>query len=101
MIDAPYSRAVIWAVIMAPVGFTCGVVYFAALREGCARLLSGRRGVLALAAARFGAVVALLILAAHHGAAALLALFAGFVVARSFTVGHARRLHASAGSGGH
>jgi N-ATPase, AtpR subunit len=92
MIATLHLRPVLWAAIMVPAGFACGWAYFVALREGCARLLAGRRGVLVLAGLRLVAVAALLTLAAHRGATALLATFAGFLLARSLAVGRARRL---------
>jgi N-ATPase, AtpR subunit len=91
MIATLHLRPVLWAATMVPAGFGCGWAYFAALREGCARLLAGRRGVLMLAGLRLLTVAALLIFAAHRGAAALLATFAGFLLARSLVVGRARR----------
>lgn len=86
MIVTLHSHPVIWAIVMAPVGFGFGSVYFAALREGCARLLAGRRGALLLAGARLLATLTLMTLVAQRGAAALLALFGGFLLARSLAV---------------
>ncbi len=85
-LHAVHAGSVIWAVIMVPVGFAFGLAYFAMLRAGCARLSAGRRGALMLTGTRMAAAVSLLTVVAHHGGAALLALFAGFLLARSFAV---------------
>lgn len=88
MIRAHFS-AVIGTIVMAPVGFGFGSAYFATLRAGCVRLLAGRRGALVMTGARLLATVTLMTWVALRGAAALLALLAGFLLARSLAVGRA------------
>ncbi len=73
------------AMTMAVIGFAFGLVYFAALRR-TATLLAARGGWLApiaLTLGRIGAAIILLGLAAKLGAPSLLAMFVGFLLART------------------
>lgn len=74
-------------------GFGTGLVYFEALRRAVV-LVGVRKGWLepvALTAGRVGIAVALFAAAARIGATALLATFAGFLIARVVAVYRARR----------
>ena len=79
---------------MAVLGLGFGLAYFAALRRSVAQLAGAGSWLLpaALGAGRLGAAVLLFVLVARHGAAALLATLAGFLIARSIAVGRARSL---------
>lgn len=81
------------AMLAASAGFAFGLLYFAALKRSVA-MFADARGVLAplgLTLARFAAAVVLLGLAAQLGAAALLAAFVGFLLARNLALRLARR----------
>jgi len=74
-------------------GFLFGRAYFAMLRWTVASFAArqGWFGPLALTLGRIAAAVVLFAIAARLGAAALLAAFLGFLVARAVAVGAARR----------
>lgn len=84
-----------WALIWLPLGFGWGRVHFAALRRAVACLLGGRSGALALLLARLSLSVVFLLPAARYGAAALLALFTGFLVARQLALRSAQQATAA------
>ncbi len=74
-------------------GLAVGVVYFEALRRTIMRFTT-RQGWLepvALTASRIGMAVAVFAIAARLGAAALLATFTGFLIARTVAVYRSRR----------
>jgi len=85
------------AVAMAVAGVVFGLVYFATLRRSVAVFATGggwAQGLmpmLVLTLARLGAAVAFLTLAAKLGAAALIAAFLGFLLARTIALRAARR----------
>ncbi len=81
------------AVAMAIAGVAFGLTYFATLRRSVAALAGGGGWVrpLALTLARLGAAVVFLALAAKLGAAALIAAFLGFLLARTIALRAARR----------
>lgn len=83
------------AMTMAVIGFAFGLAYFAALRRTVALFAAGRGWFVpvVLTLARIGAAIILLGLAAKLGAASLLAMFIGFLLARTT----ARRSTRSAG----
>lgn len=81
------------ATLAASAGFAFGLLYFAVLKRSVA-VLAGASGLvvpLGLTLARFAAATVFLGLAAQLGAAALLAAFVGFLLARSFALRTARR----------
>ncbi len=85
-----YGVSILAAALVA--GFALGLGYFAAVRR-TADLLDGRSGwhaPIALTLGRIVAAVAVLALLAQLGAAALLAGFAGFLIARSLALRTAR-----------
>lgn len=87
----PFSIVVL--AMMTSAGFAFGLLYFAALRHTVA-LLSARKGwagPVAFTAGRIAAALAALTLCARLGAAALLAAFLGFLLARTVTLRRARR----------
>jgi hypothetical protein len=82
-----------FAMLPASAGFAFGLLYFAALKRSVAVFVAGR-GLLAplsLTLARLAAAVVFLGLAAHVGAAALLAAFIGFLLARTLALRSAQR----------
>lgn len=74
-------------------GVVFGMAYFALLRISVRSLITPHKGgiVAVLAVARIAASVALFASAAHWGAAALLAAFGGFLLARTGQLRAARR----------
>lgn len=80
------------AAMMALIGVAAGLIFVASLHRGVTLLVSGGGAlvVLALAAARFAAVVGVLVFAARHGAMALGAASLGFLAAARLAVRHAR-----------
>ncbi len=74
-------------------GFAFGRLYFAALKQASALFASGGgwTGPLGLTLGRIGAAVVFLSLAARLGAAALLAAFLGFLLARTLALRAVRR----------
>jgi len=74
-------------------GLALGAVYFGGLAWTVRLFLSGRGAMLpaALTGVRFALAAAALLLAARHGAPALLAAFAGFLVMRLVALQLARR----------
>ncbi|MGO9673003.1 MAG: ATP synthase subunit I [Methylocella sp.] len=81
------------AVAMGAIGFAFGLAYFAALRRTVSLYVARRRwfAALALTLGRTGAAIIIFVLAAKLGVAALLATFAGFLVARIVTLRVQRR----------
>ena len=73
------------AITMTVFGFVSGLAYFAALRRTVAVFAAGRGWLIpaGLTLGRIGVAIAVLALAAKIGAAALLATFIGFLVARA------------------
>ena len=78
---------------MACAGVLVGLAYFAALRRTSILVAAGAawRGPAALTVSRIGGAAVFLALAARLGAAALLAAFFGFLVARALALRAARR----------
>lgn len=78
---------------MAVAGIVFGLAYFATLRRAVTLFTAGRGwvGPLALTLARIAAAVIFLGLAAKLGAAALIAAFLGFLLARTVMLRVARR----------
>ena len=74
-------------------GFAFGLLYFATLKRAAALFASGSSwmGPLGLTLGRIAAAVIFLSLAARLGAAALLAAFLGFMLARALALRAARR----------
>ncbi len=74
-------------------GFVFGLLYFAAVQRTAILFATGRGWLapVALTAGRIAAAAAFLALAARIGAAALLATFAGFLLARVVALRAARR----------
>ena len=74
-------------------GFAFGLLYFATLKRAAALFASGSSwmGPLGLTLGRIAAAVIFLSLAARLGAAALLAAFLGFLVARALALRPERR----------
>jgi len=74
-------------------GFAFGLLYFATLKRAAALFASGSSwmGPLGLTLGRIAAAVIFLSLAARLGAAALLAAFLGFLVARALALRAERR----------
>lgn len=93
MSDATATHAAELAIMMASAGLAFGLVYFTALKRSVAIFAagSGFLAPLALTVARFAAAVAFLGMAAKLGAAALLAAFIGFLLARSVVLRLAQR----------
>lgn len=81
------------AVTMTVLGIAFGLAYFAALRRTVARFATGGGWFVpvALTLGRIGLAVLLLGLAAKLGAVALLATFAGFLIARTLALRAGRR----------
>jgi len=81
------------ALLAASAGFAFGLLYFAALKRCVVVFVAGRSllAPLGLTLVRFGAAVVCLGLAAQLGAAALLAAFVGFLLARTLVLRLARR----------
>ena len=80
-------------ILMAPIGFGLGILYFAALRRTAA-LLAVRPAILAavaLTAARGAAAVGVFGFATWLGAGPLLSAFAGFLLARWSALRQVRR----------
>jgi F1F0 ATPase subunit 2 len=82
------------AVIGFLVGVALGLFHFASLRRVTALYLSGRDiwRALALQAARFAALLAVLVLLAHAGALPLLAGTLGLLVGRAIVLRQARKV---------
>ena len=74
-------------------GFGLGLLYFEALRRTIRQIAAhhGRFLPVALTAGRIGAAVAVFAMAARTGAIALLATFAGFLLARTVALQRSRR----------
>jgi hypothetical protein len=81
------------AIAMAVVGLVFGWLYFAAVRRSVALLLGGGHWFwsLALTLGRIAAAGVFLLVAAHLGAASLLAALIGFLAARSLALRAAGR----------
>jgi F1F0 ATPase subunit 2 len=75
------------------VGLTVGLAYFRALRLTVDLFAEGRGALLPLGLTliRFAGLIAVLLLAVQIGAAALLTLFLGFLLARKIAVRPARK----------
>jgi hypothetical protein len=73
---------------LALAGFLAGLAYFALLRRTAELFLAGGGWVrpAALTAVRLSGLVVLLVIAARAGAAALLAFFLGFLIARGLAL---------------
>jgi F1F0 ATPase subunit 2 len=80
-------------VLFGALGLGLGAVYFGGLYWNVRLFLGGRGGLLpmALVGLRFALAAVVLWLAARHGAPALLAAFAGFLVMRMVLLQRARR----------
>jgi hypothetical protein len=93
MIRAALHPDLALIVTMALAGVVFGMVYFATLRRAVALFTAGGGwvGPLTLTLARVAAAVVFLGLAAKLGAAALIAAFLGFLLARSIMLRVARR----------
>lgn len=91
------AQALRWAWMLAwlLLGIGWGYAHFAALRRTVARLLARRAGVLALLLARLSLALVALGLAARSGGGPLLALFAGFLLARHLAIRAAPRRSAT------
>jgi N-ATPase, AtpR subunit len=91
MTDDAWTAALAAAMILS--GLTFGLLYFAALKRAAVLLASGGgwTGPLGLTLGRIGAAVIFLSLAARLGAAALLAAFLGFLLARTLALHVVRR----------
>jgi len=74
-------------------GLALGFAYFALMRRSTESYLAGGGWLapLALTAARLAGTVAVLAVAAHFGAASLLAVFGGFLIARAIVLRRVRR----------
>ena len=94
LMHLPHSHlhplALPWALTLLPLGFALGCGYVAALRRSGDCLLGGRPGARGLLLLRLAAVVVLLAAGAQWGAAALLALFGGFLLSRPLALRSAR-----------
>jgi len=79
--------------LMAIAGLAFGFVYFASLKRSVSLFVGGKGwfGPLVLTLGRIGAAVAFLFVAAKLGAAALLAAFVGFLMARALALRAERR----------
>jgi hypothetical protein len=93
MIPAALHPDLALIVTMAVAGIVFGLVYFATLRRAVTLFTAGRGwiGPLTLTLARIAAAVIFLGLAAKLGAAALIAAFLGFLLARTVMLRVARR----------
>lgn len=93
MIRAALPTDLALLVTMAFAGMLFGVVYFATLRRAVTLFTAGRGwiGPVSLTLARIAAAVIFLGLAAKLGAAALIAAFLGFLLARTVMLRVARR----------
>ena len=91
MTDDASTAALAAAMIIS--GFAFGLLYFATLKRAAALFASGSSwmGPLGLTLGRIAAAVIFLSLAARLGAAALLAAFLGFLVARALALRAERR----------
>ena len=91
MTDDASTAALAAAMIIS--GFAFGLLYFATLKRAAALFASGSSwmGPLGLTLARIVAAVIFLSLAARLGAAALLAAFLGFLLARALALRAVRR----------
>ncbi len=92
MIHETFISIASLAVTMAFIGFAFGLVYFAALRRTVTLFAAGRGWFVpvALTLGRIAAAIIVLALAAKLGAAALLAMFIGFLLARTLALRAAR-----------
>lgn len=87
------SSGVIIGLLALLAGFAFGLAYFQLVRRSARRLAAGERRLLSLAGVggRLGAAVSVFFLAARLGAWPLLALFAGFLIAREIALRPERR----------
>jgi NhaP-type Na+/H+ or K+/H+ antiporter len=79
--------------VMLVAGIGLGFAYFALMRRSTESYLAGGGWLapLALTAARLAGAVVVLAVAAHFGAASLLAVFGGFLIARAIVLRRVRR----------
>jgi hypothetical protein len=92
MTDDASTAALVAGMIIS--GFAFGLLYFATLKRAAALLASGGgwMGPFGLTLGRIGAAVIFLLFAARLGAAALLAAFLGFLLARMLALRAERRV---------
>ena len=92
MTDEPLIALSFLAAMMVVVGFAFGLAYFAALRRTVALFADGRSRLVpaALTLGRLGLAIIALGLAAKVGAISLLAMFIGFLLARTVALRAAR-----------
>lgn len=88
MIHGIFAASSVLAICMALAGLLFGLLYFAALKRSVTLIVGGKRWLdpLALTMGRIGAAGGFLFVAAQLGAEPLLAVFAGFLMARPLTL---------------
>lgn len=86
--SATFADAVVVALVTMALGLVVGLAYFRALRLTADLFAHGRGRILPLGLTliRFAGLIAILLLAAKLGAAALIASFVGFLLARTIAV---------------